>query len=154
MNFFGDPVPMIARLLLATFLLLGLAGTASAQRVTYDTLQIDYPWTGEMPETTPPFDLSVMMIIRNTGEIADALIAASSPIAARVDIRAPNAAIEIKPDERIELTMKGHHLRLVGVNRLIETYDTFPLALTFRHAGRIEVEVTVEEVKVDPAKID
>jgi copper(I)-binding protein len=39
---------------------------------------------------------------------------------------------------------KARHLRLVGLTRHLNAYDSVPLTLYFKKAGKIEIEVLVE----------
>jgi copper(I)-binding protein len=111
-----------------------------------------------MAEAKPPFDLAVQMVIRNTGKATDVLTGASSPQAKRVELlragTGPHKAIEIKPGERIELTTKGVYLRVIGFNRLVDTYDYFPLTLNFKRAGAVKIEIMVEDVVLELPKLD
>jgi copper(I)-binding protein len=149
---------MIRPLLLAISLLLVVAPAADAHRIKTSTLQIDHPWAGDMAEAKPPLDLAVQMVIRNTGKATDVLTGASSPQAKRVDLlragTGPHKAIEIKPGERIELTTKGVYLRVIGFNRLVDTYDYFPLTLNFKRAGAVKIEIMVEDVVLELPKLD
>jgi copper(I)-binding protein len=149
---------MIRPLLLAISLLLVVAPVADAHRIKTSTLQIDHPWAGDMAEAKPPFDLAVQMVIRNTGKATDVLTGASSPQAKRVELlragTGPHKAIEIKPGERIELTTKGVYLRVIGFNRLVDTYDYFPLTLNFKRAGAVKIEIMVEDVVLELPKLD
>jgi copper(I)-binding protein len=149
---------MIRPLLLAISLLLVVAPAADAHRIKTSTLQIDHPWAGDMAEAKPPFDLAVQMVIRNTGKATDVLTGASSPQAKRVELlragTGPHKAIEIKPGERIELTTKGVYLRVIGFNRLVDTYDYFPLTLNFKRAGAVKIEIMVEDVVLELPKLD
>jgi copper(I)-binding protein len=149
---------MIRPLLLALSLLLVVAPAADAHRIKTSTLQIDHPWVGDMVEAKPPFDLAVQMVIRNTGKAADVLTGASSPHAKRVELvhasRGPHKAVEIKPDERIELSTKGVYLRVIGFNRLVDTCDYFPLTLNFKRAGAVKIEVMVEDVVLELPRLN
>ena len=45
------------------------------------------------------------------------------------------------------LSADGPHLLLGGFKKRLSAYDTFKLTLVFEKAGRIEVEVMVEEAE-------
>lgn len=148
---------MIRSVLLALFVLLAVTPVADAHRITTKTLQIDHPWTGDMAEAMPPFDIVVQMVIRNTGKAADVLIGASSPLAQRIEIinvaTGPQKAVEIKAGERVELSTKSVYLRVFGFNKLIDMYDYFPMALNFKKAGAVKIEIMVEDVAIELPKL-
>lgn len=149
---------MIRPLLLAISFLLAVAPAADAHRITTKTLEIDHPWAGDMAEAKPPFDLAVVMVIRNTGKATDVLTGASSPHAKRVELlhasSGPHKAVEIKPGERVELSTKSVYLRFIGFKRLVDTYDYFPLTLNFKRAGAVKIEVMVEDVVLELPKLN
>jgi|LNFM01.1.fsa_nt_gb copper(I)-binding protein len=148
---------MIRPVLLALFALLAITPAANAHRIKTKTLQIDHPWTGDMAEAKPPFDIVVQMVIRNTGKAADVLTGASSPHAERIELvhaaTGPQKAVEIKAGARVELSTKSVYLRVFGFNKLIDTYDYFPMTLNFKRAGAVKIEVMVEDVAIDLPKL-
>jgi len=147
---------MIRPALLALSVLLAIVPAADAHRITTKTLVIDHPWTGDMAEAKPPFDLAVLMVIRNTGKTADILTGASSPHAKRIELRhasgGPHKEVEIKPGARAELSTKSVYLRVIGFNKLVDNYDYFPVTLNFRRAGAVKIEVMVEDVTLELPK--
>jgi hypothetical protein len=149
---------MIRSVVLAISIMLSIPPAADAHRIRTKTLQIDHPWTGDMSEAQPPFDFVVQMVIRNTGKATDVLTGASSPHAQRIELRRAGTggheAVEIKPGARIELSTKGVYLRVIGFNRVVGTYDYFPLTLNFKRAGAVKVDVIVEDVTVDLPKLN
>jgi len=94
-------------------------------------------------------DAIVCMDIRNSGAEADRLVSATSTIAERVEIRTSSEplpkGIEIAPRGRVDLTAKTQHLRLIGLKKSLTAYDTLPVTLIFQRAGRIKIDVLVEE---------
>ncbi len=139
--------------LLAAAVLLALAPAADAHRITTKTLQIDHPWAGDMTDAKPPFDLAVLMVIRNTGKSVDVLTGASSPHAQRIELRhvssGPHKEVEIKPGARVELSTKNVYLRVIGFNKVVDAYDYFPVTLNFKRAGAVKIEVQVEDVVLE-----
>jgi periplasmic copper chaperone A len=94
----------------------------------------------------------VYMVVHNTGGKPDRLLAATSPLATKAELRASKSAgpaqrqdIEIRPKEIVELTPDGPHIMLLGLKEPLNGYQYFPLWLTFERAGRIGIEVYVEE---------
>ena len=151
-------VPMIRSVALAVSIMLAIPPAADAHRIKTKTLQIDHPWTGDMSEAKPPFDLVVQMVIRNTGKTTDVLTGASSPYAQRIELRRAGAgahdAVEIKPGARVELSTKGVYLHVVGFKRVVDTYGYFPVTLNFKRAGAVKIDVMVEDVTVDLPKLN
>jgi copper(I)-binding protein len=148
---------MIRSFLVASSFLLAITPSALAHRITTKTLQIDHPWTGDMGEAKPPFDIVVQMVILNKGKATDALTGASSPLAERVELvhaeKGPHKSVEIKAGGRAELSTKGVYLRVFGFTKLVDTYDYFPLTLNFRKAGAVKIEVMVEDVAIELPKL-
>jgi periplasmic copper chaperone A len=93
---------------------------------------------------------------------ADRLLAAETPAAQKTELRtywlegcfthSPQLeAIEVSPGKRTVLDSGGPHIQLVGVQRQLVEGTTIPLTLTFEKAGRIEIEVPVQEQRRLPA---
>ena len=138
-----------------------VATAAHAHSHKLKRLEIVHPWCIETNATDKT--VSVYMTVRNSGQRADRLISARTAIAAKAELfgAAATAAQEAKPVASLEtkaggeLVMKrnGPHIVLTGVKRQLGAYDAFALTLVFERAGKVEVEVQVEEVSVlEPAK--
>lgn len=93
--------------------------------------------------------------ITNNGKVAEALLAASSPVAARVEFHQttivdgmarmrPLSEVEIAPGATVRIAPGGIHLMLVDLKAPLTPGTTVPLTLEFRVAGRITVELNVE----------
>ena len=137
-----------------------LADAAHAHSQKFKTLEIVHPWCIETDGNANP--VVVSMTIRNTGTKPDRLLRVSAPIAAKTELRAGAPAgtqgdvvASIPLERRGELNLKrgGPHILLTGVQKPLGAYDSFPMTLTFERAGKVEVEVMVEDAKVlEPAK--
>lgn len=106
----------------------------------------------------PPMGLDLpaagYLTIVGAADVADALIAASSPIAASIEVHEtmagasgmtgmqPVSRLEIAAGDTVELAPGGYHLMLFGLNRMPAVGETVELTLTFASAG--EVTVTAE----------
>jgi copper(I)-binding protein len=78
--------------------------------------------------------------IRNIGSTPDELIAASSPVAARVALTAPDLIIPAHGT----LTLSPFGVDLVLERpKMFETSQTVPLVLTFRQAGTMTIDALV-----------
>ena len=150
---------MIKALALAAAVVLA-ASTAHAHSIKAKQLTIVHPWCIEPEDTTKP--VVVSMTIRNAGAKPDRLLRASTSGAAKAELRAgvpPDAEGHVIPaipvDSRGEVNLKrgGPHILLTGVSKPLSAYDSFLMTLTFARAGKVEVEVVVEEKSVlEPAK--
>jgi periplasmic copper chaperone A len=132
--------------LMAAMLALGFADAASAHGYKRKNIEIVHPWTADKPQPGGR-DAIVSMDIKNAGASADRLVGATSAIAERVELATGSAAkaIEVAPRGRVDLTAKTQHLRLVGLKKRLTAYDTLPVTLVFERAGRIRIDVLVEE---------
>jgi periplasmic copper chaperone A len=105
---------------------------------------------------TPPGATSagVFLVIDNRGETTDRLVGAASPVADEVAVHqmrmdggvmkmTPAARVEIKPHATLRLDPGGYHVMLTGLHKPLRPGESFPLALTFEKAGRVEVSVVV-----------
>lgn len=121
---------------------------ASAHQKVAGALKIIHPFTMETSDAGGG-DHIVSMTITNSSSTADALIGASSPIAAEAvivsgDPAAPNM-IAVRDKGRTLLSKDGAHIVLKAVHEDLAGYEMFPLTLTFEKTGKVEVEVMVEE---------
>jgi copper(I)-binding protein len=93
--------------------------------------------------------------VRNDGTTDDAIVAASTPAAARVEIHQttfadgmarmrPLKEIAVPAHGKIAVLPGGVHLMLVDLVAPLTAGTRVPLILQFRHAGRIEIGVVVE----------
>lgn len=138
------------------FLLMALlvAGSAIAKDENVGDLHISQPWSRALPPVSP--NGAAYMVIENKGPKADALIGASTPVAARAEIhqhihadgvmrmvQVDEAAIE--PGSRIEFKPGNHHIMLFDLNRPLRAGESYPLTLHFRQTGDLEVQVQVEQ---------
>ncbi|MDZ7748418.1 MAG: copper chaperone PCu(A)C [Halofilum sp. (in: g-proteobacteria)] len=95
------------------------------------------------------------LVIVNTGDAPDRLVAASTPVAARTQL---HRSVEVDGESRmvhqaegvpvpagatVRFAPHGYHVMLMGLERRLEAGDRVPLMLRFERAGRIELEVPV-----------
>jgi copper(I)-binding protein len=120
-------------------------------------LEVVHPWT---PETRQKgvTTARVFMTVKNGGRAADRLLSASTPRAAKVTLSAGSGAAEggksaapftIGPGKALVLHAEGPHLVLTGVKKAFHAYDDFRMTLVFEKAGRMVVDVVVEEPHQD-----
>ncbi len=154
-----------ARLSLPLVLAIG-AGVAGAHGSSLGALRIGHPYaTPSIPGTTN--GAAYFANLENTGEVADKLLRAATPVAARVEIHtmsvdaqgvmrmreidgialAPKAKVQMKPG-------LGMHLMLIGLKAPLKEGTSFPMTLEFEHAGKVEVSVVVQAPKAGAASGD
>ena len=136
------------------------AATAQAHSHKFKTLEIVHPWCIETEDAAKP--VVVSMTIRNTGSKPDRLLRVSAPNTAKTELRAGgppdaegNAIASVPVERKSEVNLKrgGPYILLTGMKKPLGAYDSFPMTLTFERAGKIEVEVTVEETSaLEPLK--
>jgi copper(I)-binding protein len=128
---------------------------ATAHSHKKKSLEIVHPWTTEAvrKEATTA---RVFMTIKNSGRIADRLISASTARAEQVELATGEdgakdgksaAPFSIGPGKVLVFHAKGQQLVLTGLKKALHAYDDFKLALVFEKAGRMVVDVMVEEAE-------
>ena len=102
--------------------------------------------------------------LENTGDKSDRLLRASTPVAASVEMHTmgmdPQGVMRMREIDGIALAPKasikmrpgmGFHLMLIGLRQPLKEGATFPMTLTFEHAGKVEVKVVVQTPRADAA---
>ncbi|HZW74530.1 MAG TPA: copper chaperone PCu(A)C [Caldimonas sp.] len=136
------------------FALIAAAAFAHGSRI--GDIDIGHPYaTPSLPGTTN--GAAYFEVLENTGNSADRLLRASTPVAARVELHtmavdaqgvmrmrevdavalAPHAKIRMRPGS-------GMHLMLVGLKDPLKDGARFPMTLEFERAGKVVVEVVVQ----------
>ncbi|MGP8307882.1 copper chaperone PCu(A)C [Vibrio sp. YIC-376] len=116
-------------------------------------IQIAHPWSREAPPNAPV--IGGFLQLNNHGDKEDALIAAESPVAGRIELH--NHIMEdgvmkmVKVDEitvpandTVALEPGSFHLMIFNPTQTPKKGDRFPVTLTFKKAGKVEVEMAVE----------
>jgi periplasmic copper chaperone A len=139
----------------ALLLVVGQAGLAWPHSHEKGDIQVRHPWSRA---TAPGAKVAVgYMEIRNTGAQPDRLLAASTPLAQRVEMHVTQRDgevmrmrqvkdFEIPARERIALRPGGSHLMLVDITRPLKKGERFPVTLRFERAGELQVEVEVQDI--------
>ena len=123
---------------------------------TVGDIEIGHPYaTPSLPGTSN--GAAYFAMLENTGNAADRLLRASTPVATRVELHtmavdaqgvmrmreidgialAPHAKIQMRPGS-------GMHLMLIGLKEPLKDGARFPMTLDFERAGKVEVTVIVE----------
>lgn len=104
--------------------------------------------------------IGVYLVIENTSGTPDRLVSARSDLAQEATLHTATpggtgmhaaAGLTVQPNSRIELSAKGPHIMLSGLERPLKAGDRFPLRLVFERAGAIQVDVMVGSVKQEKA---
>ncbi|MGH7023844.1 MAG: copper chaperone PCu(A)C [Caulobacteraceae bacterium] len=146
-----SPRPFARRALLAGLLAAGGAFAAHSSPIV-----VMNAWT--RPVMAAGMTGAGYMIIANRGTIADRLIGASSPAAAKVSIHQsrevggvmtmrPVPFLAIPARGKASLAPGGFHLMLEGVKRPLKPGDRVPLSLRFARAGAVSAWL---DVRVGP----
>ena len=94
------------------------------------------------------------MTIRNSGTVADRLVAASSPVAGRMELHThirdgdvmrmrPVQDIPVPAGGSATLQPGGLHLMFMGLNRTLAEGTRIPVTLRFAEAGEVTLELEV-----------
>jgi copper(I)-binding protein len=141
----------IAFLLLVAAIAAPSAGLSHSHKKR--SLEVVHPWTMATLEQDPS-TARVYMTIKNSGRTPDRLVSASMPRAGKVELslgdgaakdNKSDAAFTIAPGKVLALYPNGPHLVLTGVKRAFHAYDYVKMTLVFEKAGRMAVDVFVEE---------
>jgi hypothetical protein len=133
-----------------------VAAAAFAHGSTLGDIEIGHPYaTPSLPGTSN--GAAYFAMLENTGNTADRLVRATTPVAARVELHtmavdaqgvmrmreidgialAPHAKIRMRPG-------MGMHLMLVGLKEPLKDGARFPMRLEFERAGKVDVTVIVQ----------
>jgi periplasmic copper chaperone A len=98
------------------------------------------------------------MIVHATGAQPDRLVAASSPVAGKVELHnhimvgnvaqmRPVDAIEIVPGSPSVLQPGGLHLMLLDLRAPLQAGQSFPVTLRFERAGEVQIQVQIRPAR-------
>ena len=136
-------------------LVVGQTGLAWPHSHEKSGIEVRHPWSRA---TAPGAKVAVgYMEIRNRGTQPDRLLAASTPLAERVEMHVTQREgevmrmrqvkdFEIRARERITLRPGGSHLMLVDITRPLQKGERFPVTLRFERAGELQIEVEVQDI--------
>jgi copper(I)-binding protein len=115
-------------------------------------LEIKTPWARATPGHAETGAAYVTIVSPTT----DRLTAVSSPVAKKVELHTmsmeggvmrmrPLAAIDIPAGQTVTLSPGGTHIMLLGLTQPLRQGQSFPLTLSFEHAGPRQVTVAIEK---------
>ncbi len=145
----GERAGRGAALLVLWLMLQAPAGAADFRA---GNLIVSEPWSSPTPPGAGVG--AVYFSLTNTGTKADRLTAISSSIAGRAEIHEsrrvdgmmqmrPVSFIECPPGATVKIEPGGLHVMLLGLTRPLAAGTQFPLSLSFRDSGILNVMVTV-----------
>ena len=120
------------------------------------TITVEHPWARATPSGAKTG--AAYMTLDNKTNAADRLTAASSDVAAKVQIhematvngvmqmREIADGLPIPAGGSVALKPGSYHVMLIGLKKPLTTGETFPLTLVFEKAGKISVLVPVRAV--------
>lgn len=147
----------LPRILLALFFVSVVAASVLtsglAQSDKVGALTIIDPWA----RATPPMAQTAggYLMIENSGEGSDRLVAAASPVANRTEIHEMSMSQGIMTMRRLEdgldipaggtitLAPGGAHIMLMGLKEALVAGETVPVTLEFEVAGEVETYIQV-----------
>jgi periplasmic copper chaperone A len=123
----------------------------------HGAVEMHKPWARSSSHRLPNNTAGAFLAITNKGPHDDRLVAASSPLAERIElhgIKVVGSDIDMRPmangiviqgSHTTVLKPRGYHLLLLGVKASLVKGSTLPVTLTFEKAGAVAVEFAVEE---------
>lgn len=128
---------------------IGLIAAASA--APGGDVEIKDIWSRATP---PGIEVGVAYLVIDNHGKPDRLLGASSPIAKRTELHISEMkdglmtmrrldAVEIKTGAPTAFAPGGRHIMLIGLKQPLKDGDRFPLTLTFKNAGPVQVTVPV-----------
>ncbi len=131
----------------------GPKGPAAARRFVLGGIEVVGPWArASLPATA---EGGGFFTITNKGTTPDRLIAASSPVAERVEIHAITVVgdglrmrerehgLALFPGTTLRLKPRGYHLLFMGLKAPLEPGSQAPVTLAFENAGKMDIELAI-----------
>jgi periplasmic copper chaperone A len=124
-----------------------------AHDIKHKALQIVHPWTHETgaheSKDKMATSADVYMTIRNSGRTADRLVSVSTSRSGQAQLVPVTLdAFKIAPGQEVKLTKERGYVRLLGLTKPLYMHDNFPITLVFEKAGKIQIDVHIEEATV------
>jgi periplasmic copper chaperone A len=144
--------------LFASSLLLFACSSSFAHDYSAGELQIDHPWSRELPPNA--ITGAAYLVVHNQGATEDRLLGAQTPRAKQTEIHTMLQLGEVMKMQKLDsvgipaggetkLAPGGTHLMLLGLQKPLVAGERFPLTLLFEKAGKVEVEIMIEATAPD-----
>jgi periplasmic copper chaperone A len=137
-------------------LMLALAALAVIAPAAAETASAPIAVTDAWARATPTGATTgaAYVTVANHGTSADRLVSVSTPVAAMAQLHnttndngvmkmRPVAGLDLKPGASFALKPGGYHVMLTGLKQPLAEGQSFPLTLTFEHAGPVETTVKI-----------
>ncbi len=145
----------IGTVLSAFLLALAVYGQVHAQTPDAKPIVVDHPWARATPAGAKTG--AAYMTLINNGSAGDRLLGATTPVADKIQFHSVSEDngvsrmremhdVAVAPGARVTFSPGGMHVMLVGLKQPLKEGQTFPLALTFEKAGKVDVTVSVAKV--------
>jgi copper(I)-binding protein len=143
---------------------LAFSAPAFAHHYTLGDLQIGHPHA--RPTVAGQSNGAAYIGLENLGKKEDSLVAVSSPAAAGAGVHMTSeennmmkmreaGPLDIAPGSKITMVPgNGYHIMLTGLKQPLNPGDKFPMTLTFKNAGKIEVSVVVDQFNPSSPAVD
>ncbi|PSU34017.1 copper chaperone PCu(A)C [Photobacterium lutimaris] len=139
--------------------LFALTSSAYAHEYNVGDLQIDQPWSKQVPPTSQV--AAAFFNVMNHSNNNDELLSASSPIAEKTELHAhmhEDGMMKMREVEIIDIPAHdlqalkpgGYHIMFFNLKEVPQLGESFSLTLTFKNAGSVEIDVKVEEATYIP----
>lgn len=137
--------------LMAAAVLASTGFGAVAEGAKVGQVMIGAPWARVTLQNRPA---AAYMKIHNMGDAPDTIVAASSPLAERVEMHThtmTDGVMRMRKVEGIELPAKAHtelkpgglHLMMFGLKKAVKKGEMIPIKITLKDAGEVEIKAMV-----------
>ena len=151
------------RILPITFLVMFVLSLAVPPVFAGNHIEVKEAWAPATAPNAP--NATAYMVLHNSGDQADELVSAKSPLAKKVSLHKmsmKNGMMKMHPVKSIPvpahgmtaLKSGGYHLMIMGPKKHIADGSMFEVTLTFKNAGEIKVHVPVQKGKKSGRKMD
>jgi periplasmic copper chaperone A len=141
------------RLALAALMAVAIVPTTLAHEYESGSVKVAHPWARATPGGATVG--AAFMEIKAAEGKADKLVAASSPLAGRVEVHTHIEedgvmkmrrldALDIAAGKAVVLKPSGDHLMLFDLKEPLKEGELIPITLQFEKAGEIKLDVSVE----------
>ncbi len=122
------------------------------------TVAVHDAWTRPLPPGAPSG--AVYLRLHNPGRADTAVVAATSPAAAAVELHAhqvqdgvarmrPVSTMPLPAGGQLELAPMGHHVMLIDLQQPVVEGGSLPLALVFDDGSTLDLRVSVQDEAPD-----
>ena len=131
-----------------------------AHEIVIDIFTFEHPWVNVLSGSS---NAAMYVKIINKGDLADHIIGASSPAAARLELHSHFIddsgvsrmrhvmAIDIPPKGFVDLAPGGgNHIMLIGLKGPFFDGELIPISLTLKNSGILTIDAVVESVGLKP----